>query len=317
MIDLPDYRREVNIVESITIITEGSATVDIVAVGGVTLATPTVSACVPISIENPAIAYDGVNDRFTIDIEKWSATDTVNVEIQNATIAVTQSGSWTVTISGTVTVTGTVAATQGGTWNIGTLTTITNTVTIAGTVAISGTVTVSGTVAISGTVTVTGTVAATQSGIWNISTLTSITNTVTISGTVTVSGTVTISGDVNVKASGITTIYKSISANNAVNNIHTVTAGKTFYLVSLQLAVTNNGSGNFQTGNVQADTGGDSSFIALLVVSVTTDAVITINSDSVLLTPSVPMPFTAGTVFRVSSYDANVYSYAQLIGWEE
>lgn len=36
---------------------------------GVTLLTPTISASVPISIENPAIAYDAVNDRFKVDIQ--------------------------------------------------------------------------------------------------------------------------------------------------------------------------------------------------------------------------------------------------------
>jgi len=37
---------------------------------GVELLSPTVEKCVPISVENPALAYDDVNDRFKIDIEK-------------------------------------------------------------------------------------------------------------------------------------------------------------------------------------------------------------------------------------------------------
>jgi hypothetical protein len=148
--DLPDYRREIVIVESVELDVVGSATVDLIKVGGVAIATPTVTACVPVSIENEAIAYDGVNDRFTVDIEKWSAAETVNVSVQNATLAVTQSGTWTVIISGTVTITGTVAATQSGTWNIATLTSITNTVNVA--IASSVTITVTGAVTVSGTV---------------------------------------------------------------------------------------------------------------------------------------------------------------------
>src|SRR5208283_1973997 len=70
-------------------------------------------------------------------------------------------------------VSGTVAATQSGTWTVG----ITGqTYTAVGSPAVSslnvfvegGNVVVSGTVSISGTVTVTGTVAATQSGTWTV-----------------------------------------------------------------------------------------------------------------------------------------------------
>jgi len=94
----------------------------------------------------------------------------LDVNIDNATIAVTQSGVWdigTVTTltsitndvniadgGNSITVDGTVAATQSGVWDIGTVTTLTgitndvniadggNSITVDGTVAISGTVTV-------------------------------------------------------------------------------------------------------------------------------------------------------------------------------
>lgn len=36
---------------------------------GVDLTSPTVAACLPVSIENPAIAYDVSNDRFKVDVE--------------------------------------------------------------------------------------------------------------------------------------------------------------------------------------------------------------------------------------------------------
>ena len=95
--DLPDYEKKVIVV---TIPGEYPGLIDInhKQVGGVTLKTPTVSACLPISIEhtvyidhrailgkalktptfancvptsieNDAIAYDSVNDRFKVDIE--------------------------------------------------------------------------------------------------------------------------------------------------------------------------------------------------------------------------------------------------------
>jgi hypothetical protein len=233
--DLPDYRREIVIVESVTLDVTGSVTisatadVNLVQVGGVTLATPTVAACVPVSIENDAIAYDNANDRFKVDVEKWSATDTVDVNVTNASLTVSVSG--TVTVAGSVTVSGTVAATQSGTWNIGTVTTvsavtsITNTVTVSGSVTVSGTVaatqsgtwnigtvtTITNTVTVSGSVTVSGTVAATQSGTWNIATLTSITNTVTVS----VSGTVAISGAVTVSTAGGTNIIIDVLTQSA------------------------------------------------------------------------------------------------------
>jgi hypothetical protein len=73
MSDLPDYQRK--------IVVEGDATVDVVKVKGVALANPTVAACLPTSIENDAIAYDGTNDRFKVDVKKWTATDTVTADV--------------------------------------------------------------------------------------------------------------------------------------------------------------------------------------------------------------------------------------------
>jgi hypothetical protein len=105
--DLPDYEKKVIVV---TIPGEYPGLIDInhKQVGGVTLKTPSVAACLPISIEhtvlidhrailgtalktptfancvptsieNDAIAYDAVNDRFKIDLEKISATDILAV----------------------------------------------------------------------------------------------------------------------------------------------------------------------------------------------------------------------------------------------
>jgi len=85
--DLPDYQRKITIAESVTLDITGSVDVpagveaDIVKVKGVALANPTVTACLPTSIENDAIAYDGTNDRFKVDVKKWTATDTVTADI--------------------------------------------------------------------------------------------------------------------------------------------------------------------------------------------------------------------------------------------
>jgi hypothetical protein len=106
--DLPDYEKKVIVV---TIPGEYPGLVDInhKQVGGVTLKTPSVSACLPISIEhtvlidhrailgealktptfancvptsieNDAIAYDATNDRFYVDLAKISATDELAVK---------------------------------------------------------------------------------------------------------------------------------------------------------------------------------------------------------------------------------------------
>jgi hypothetical protein len=49
------------------------------AILGEALKTPTFANCVPTSIENDAIAYDAVNDRFKVDLAKISATDVLVV----------------------------------------------------------------------------------------------------------------------------------------------------------------------------------------------------------------------------------------------
>jgi len=123
------------------------------------------------------------------------------VTVGNSTLAVTQSGSWTVAVSGSVTVTGAVT--------------------------VSGTATVSGTVAISNStlaVTQSGswTVAATQSGSWSVTVANStlaVTQsgswTVGVSGTVTVAGTVAISNTtLAVTQSGSWTVTLGAGTNN-------------------------------------------------------------------------------------------------------
>jgi len=58
---------------------EHTVYIDHRAILGEALKTPTFANCVPTSIENDAIAYNAVTDRFKVDVEKWSATDAVTV----------------------------------------------------------------------------------------------------------------------------------------------------------------------------------------------------------------------------------------------
>lgn len=87
-----------------------------------------------------------------------SASFPVVLASDQSPVPVSQSGSWSVTVSGTVTVTGTVAATQSGTWNVSTLSTITNVVHVddnSSTLSIDdggGSITIDGSVSISGSV---------------------------------------------------------------------------------------------------------------------------------------------------------------------
>jgi hypothetical protein len=71
---------------------EHTVLIDHRAILGTALKTPTFANCVPTSIENDAIAYDDANDRFYVDLAKISATDILAVsatdlDIRNLTAA--------------------------------------------------------------------------------------------------------------------------------------------------------------------------------------------------------------------------------------
>lgn len=59
----PDFTKRVNVY-----LADAIVGVDHKKIKGVDLIDPNIAACVPISIENPAIAYDETNDRFKVDI---------------------------------------------------------------------------------------------------------------------------------------------------------------------------------------------------------------------------------------------------------
>jgi len=66
--DLPDYSRKVIVVYEGTI-TSGEVKCDHWKIKGLTLKDPYIALSIPMSVENPALAYDAVNDRFKVDIQ--------------------------------------------------------------------------------------------------------------------------------------------------------------------------------------------------------------------------------------------------------
>jgi len=58
---------------------EHTVLIDHRAILGEALKTPTFANCIPTSIENDALAYDAANDRFKVDLAKISATDILAV----------------------------------------------------------------------------------------------------------------------------------------------------------------------------------------------------------------------------------------------
>lgn len=113
------------------------------------------------------------------------------------------------------------------------------------------------------------------------------------------------------KAKNKTTIFKHNIATSTTANIYTVTAGKTFYLVSAWLHA--KGIGTID-GNAYLDTGGADRLLMLgAPYSAATDRI----TSSASLALTAPMPFAAGTIFRVGSDSAGCYGFAGVIGWEE
>jgi len=70
--DLPDYSRKVIVVYEGSIIS-GEIKCDHWKIKGLTLKDPYIALSIPMSVENPALAYDAVNDRFKIVLEAITA----------------------------------------------------------------------------------------------------------------------------------------------------------------------------------------------------------------------------------------------------
>jgi len=85
--DLPDYEKKV-VVVTIPGDYPAEMKIDHVKIKGLGLKDPYVALCVPSSIENPAIAYDSVNDRFYVEVAKISATEVIAVSATDLDIRV-------------------------------------------------------------------------------------------------------------------------------------------------------------------------------------------------------------------------------------
>jgi len=119
-------------------------------------------------------------------------------------------------------------------------------------------------------------------------------------------------------AKGKTIITVGQAAENGSTILRTVTAGKTFYLVAATLqtyiyVTTSNG-----TCYVENDVGGNGAFTQFMYSSVGLVGSTDIGRMAMQsISPSIPMPFTAGTVIRVTSNAANTVGRATIMGWEE
>jgi hypothetical protein len=120
------------------------------------------------------------------------------------------------------------------------------------------------------------------------------------------------------KAAGKTTIRKASVAVNQTTTIYTVSAGKTFYLVSAFLAGYITAANIDRYGTLGVDTGGNGVFVNLLTVNLTAlTGATNMPAVTATLSPSVPMPFSAGTVFNSTSSGPNCGVTTSIMGWEE
>jgi hypothetical protein len=114
------------------------------------------------------------------------------------------------------------------------------------------------------------------------------------------------------------TIVKSAGVANGTSTIHTVTAGKTFYLTYANAVVSLDAANVGGYGSLQCDTGGNGVFRDIAQLSIVTlTGATTMPSLGLPVTPALPMPFSSGTVFRVYSNRANIWTAASIMGWEE
>ena len=120
------------------------------------------------------------------------------------------------------------------------------------------------------------------------------------------------------KAKGKTTITKYAAFDTGANNtLYTVTTGKTFYLVGASVSVYSTAA--ITTGGLSA--GGDFG-VSTGIIIMEIGATATYQPKvwfSQAYTPSVPMPFAAGTVFSLYKGDTTSTTNIRgcIMGWEE
>jgi hypothetical protein len=114
------------------------------------------------------------------------------------------------------------------------------------------------------------------------------------------------------------TIIKSAGAENGTTTIHTVTSEMGFYLTHANITVICEEANQSGSVYLQCDTGGNAVFRTMACLSVMTlTGAVTMPSLSLSITPSLPMLFPTGTVFRIFSNASRIWGNASIMGWEE
>ncbi len=118
-------------------------------------------------------------------------------------------------------------------------------------------------------------------------------------------------GSVN-EARGKTIIYDDAGIANGTATIHTVTAGKTFYI--LQIGLTYDADDLSKRSNIEINPGGK---LLLQAFSRTTATYNTQDSNTITVAYPHPIPVAAGLTIDVRSYAGTVDSFGWVLGWEE
>jgi cytoskeletal protein CcmA (bactofilin family) len=120
------------------------------------------------------------------------------------------------------------------------------------------------------------------------------------------------------KAKRVTTIVAdNVVTSTGSATIHTVTAGTVFYLSRSWIASIAFSTGQTTSTYVEVDTAGNGTFRKLATVMLATSTLINATSGNMSASESVPMPFPAASVFRVTTETTSIYSRGGIVGWEE
>ena len=243
----------------------------------------------------PASATSGLS----VNLATVSAASIPVTNPSGGKLAVDGSGV-TQPVSGSVSITGTPAVTISGTPNIGAVTSITNPVTVTGTVALSGTP------AVSGTVTANQGNAGTTAGAWPVK-ITDGSNTVSLQNVGGVysqpvkimAGPATPLQVQNAPSTGFWRQHIAYTAGQSAQAIRTPTSGKTTYVEGIVIKSSAGG-----TLRIYDSTNADSNTLFMGTLGA---------SDTVVITPSRPMPLSA--VNNVLRYDSGTGAAGDVTCW--
>jgi len=111
---------------------------------------------------------------------------------------------------------------------------------------------------------------------------------------------------------GKTILYDKGSADNSTVTIRTVTAGKTYYLVAVQLVTYGTADG----GTAYIEIGAAGNRILRTYTPITATYQTSNTSHAEMAFPH-PIPLAAGQSIRVISGPAGTTGVGQIVGWEE